>query len=584
MKNKFLIFTLLSFVGLFATIYSCKDTKGKAGGTVTIRAMSDPDKINPLTATSANARTINELIFSQITGSEVSGDYNLLPVLMTENAKITAIESGEWNGGMRLDYEIRPEAVWDNGSPITADDYIFTIKAILNPKTNTDHLRSYYFWVGDIVKDSTNPKKFSVFSNKKYFKIEEFAGYYVIPEYNYDPNKIMRKFAIRDLNTDEKRSNLKSNTDIINFATEFNSEKYARDPKYVSGFGAYRLESWTTGQEIVLKRKDSWWGDKFADRREFWAFPKKVKFKIINDQNTAMTALKDGQIDAFEAIPAKEYLELEKNAAFKDKFNIERKDLFSYTFLYMNMRNDKFKDISVRKALAHAVNRDKINEVVNFKENILTESFVHPLQKTYNKDLKPFAYDIAKANALLDGAGWKDSDGDGIRDKMINGKKVPLTVEFKYNSGNEVRKNSGLIIQEDFKKIGVGMTIVAKEWTILLQDLDKLDFEMSYGGYTVPARISDPKQLWHTCNVNPGGDNKTGWGNAASDKVIDDLNAELDFEKRKAYYMTLQKMIHDDVPVIFLFATKNRLAISKKFSVETILVNPGYSVSEFKAN
>jgi len=192
----------------------------------------------------------------------------------------------------------------------------------LNPKTNTDHLRSYYFWVGDIVKDSTNPKKFSVFSNKKYFKIEEFAGYYVIPEYNYDPNKIMRKFAIRDLNTDEKRSNLKSNTDIINFATEFNSEKYARDPKYVSGFGAYRLESWTTGQEIVLKRKDSWWGDKFADRREFWAFPKKVKFKIINDQNTAMTALKDGQIDAFEAIPAKEYLELEKNAAFKDKFNI----------------------------------------------------------------------------------------------------------------------------------------------------------------------------------------------------------------------------------------------------------------------
>ncbi|MFY7860938.1 MAG: hypothetical protein ACOVP5_01830 [Chitinophagales bacterium] len=76
----------------------------------------------------------------------------------------------------------------------------------------------------------------------------------------------------------------------------------------------------------------------------------------------------------------------------------------------------------------------------------------------------------------------------------------------------------------------------------------------------------------------------TGWGNAASDKIIDDLNAELDFEKRKDYYMTLQKMIHDDVPVIFLFAQKNRLAISKKFSVETILINPGYSVSEFKAN
>jgi peptide/nickel transport system substrate-binding protein len=240
---------------------------------------------------------------------------------------------------------------------------LYIHQTILNPKTNCEHLKSYYDWVGDIVVDSTNPKKFSVYSNKIYFKIEEFAGYYVIPEYNYDPNKLMSKFAIKDMNTSEKRDKLKTNADIINFANEFNSEKYQRDPKYISGFGPYKLDHWTTGQEVVLVKKDNWWGEKYNTQRDFWAFPKKIKIKIINDQNTSLTALKDGQLDAYSAIPAKDYKELEKNDKFKSKFDLTKMDRFSYSFIGINLRNDKFKDINVRKALAHAINRNKINEI-----------------------------------------------------------------------------------------------------------------------------------------------------------------------------------------------------------------------------
>jgi peptide/nickel transport system substrate-binding protein len=285
--------------------------------------------------------------------------------------------------------------------------------------------------VADVVIDSLNPRKFSVvYASKKYFKIEEFAGNYVIPAYNYDPNNIMKKFSVRDFNTDQKRQALKNNADILKFAEEFNSEKFQRDPKFITGFGPYKLESWTTGQEIVIVRKDSWWGDKFSDLQQFWAFPKRIKFKVINDQNTAITALKDASIDAFEQIPAKDFQELEKNEEFKKKFNLEKKDYFGYTFLYMNLRNDKFRDLNVRKALAHAVNRDKINQTVYFGEFRKTESFVHPLQKTYNKDLVPYEFDLKKAAELLDQAGWKDSDGDGIRDKTISGKKLNLTLSL----------------------------------------------------------------------------------------------------------------------------------------------------------
>ena len=582
MKNRILLFGLVLITFSTMMFTSCKGKKGGTGGTVIIREMGDPDKLNVLTSSSANARIINALIFSQINGGEPFGDFNIVPILCKENAKISEINDGEWKGGMKLEFEIRDEAKWDNGTPVTGYDYVFTIKTVLNPKVNSEHLRSYYEWVGDIVVDSTNPKKFTVYSNKKYYKIEEFAGYYIIPEYNYDPTQIMRKFTVRDLNSDDKREKLKSNSDIQKFAEEFNSEKFQRDPKYITGMGPYKLESWTTGQEVVVKRKDSWWGDKFKDLRQFWAFPKKIKFRVINDQNTAITALKDGAIDAFYQIPAKEFEELVKNEKFTQKFMTEKKDFLAYSFLYLNLRNEIFKDINVRKALTHAVNRDKINETIYFNDFIKTESFVHPIQKTYNKNLEPRQFDLALSNKILDEAGWKDSDGDGIRDKVINGKKKSLVIEFKYNSGNEQRKNTALIVQEDFKKIGVQMNIVAKEWTVFLQEMDKFQYEMAYGSFTVPARISDPKQNWHTVNSVAGGGNKSGWGNSQTDKMIDDIGRELDAEKRKAIYMDLQKIMHDDYAVIYLFGVKNRLAISKKYSVETIITDPGYEVAEFK--
>jgi peptide/nickel transport system substrate-binding protein len=581
--NKKTLFSLsIAVITLTSGFVSCKG-KAKGGGTLVIREMGDADMLNPINTSSANARVITDLMFMAINGGESKGDYNLIPILTKELGKVSEVNEGEWKGGMKVDYEIREEAVWDNGTPITGHDYAFTIKTILNPKTNCEHLKSYYHWVADVVIDSMNPRKFTVYASKKYFKIEEFAGNYVIPAYNYDPNNIMKKFSVRDFNTDQKRQALKNNADILKFAEEFNSEKYQRDPKYITGFGPYKLESWTTGQEIVIVRKDNWWGDKFADLQQFWAFPKRIKFKVINDQNTAITALKDASIDAFEQIPAKDFQELEKNEDFKKKFNLEKKDYFGYSFLYMNLRNDKFRDLNVRKALAHAVNRDKINQTVYFGEFRKTESFVHPLQKTYNKDLVPYEFDLKKAAELLDQAGWKDSDGDGIRDKTISGKKIKLDIEFKYNAGNEQRKNVALIIQEDFKKIGINLNITAKEWTVFLQDLDKLQFEMTFAGFTTPARISDPKQTWHTTNSGPGGDNKSGWGNIESDKIIDDLGAELDYEKRKALYLKLQKIIHDDVPVVYLFAPINRMAISKKFEVETHFINPGFSINEFKA-
>lgn len=578
MKKIHVLFFAIAIGGILISCNGCKGKGGgsKADGKIIYRETADPDMLNPINSSSANATIVNDLIFGGIQGMNPN-TFELTNVLLKEDPKIEEITDGEFKGGMKLTFEFKPEAAWDNGKPVTGEDYVFTIKSILNPKTNNEHLKGYYSWLGDIVVDSVNKQKVTVYSKEKYFKVNEFAFYRCLPEYVYDPNQIMRKFTIRELTT--KKDQLKGNDDIIKFANDFNSEKYQRDPAFISGFGPYKLDKWTTSQEIVLSRKPNWWGDKYKELRDFWAYPSKITLKIIPDNNTAFTALKDNQLTASEAIDAKRFKELSDNKMFADKFNLVKKDRLSYSYLGFNMRKENLKDLRVRQAIAHAIDREQINKILSNGEGTLASSFVHPVQTKYiNADIKPIPYDVEKAKSLLAEAGWKDTDGDGFLDK--GGKKMELTL--KMPSGSDIGKQQALMYKEQLKKVGIDLNIVEKEWTVYLQEMDKFDFDMNMGGWTVPARISDPYQLWHTKSAVNGGSNYPGFGNAETDKVIEELRSTLDENRRIELYKQFQKMLVDQQPVVFMFFPKNRMAISNKYEVEPIMINPGFDLKEFK--
>jgi peptide/nickel transport system substrate-binding protein len=545
------------------------------------RAMSDPDMLNPINLTSTDGRYTAGLIFMMLNGTDPK-DYHLTPALVKERAKISEVTEGEWKGGIKLEYELRPEATWDNGTPVTASDYAFTLKTILNPNTKCVPLRPYYEWLADVVIDSANPRKFTVYAKEKYFMIEEFAGTYVLPEYVYDPEHIMAKFSIKDMNTNEKRAKLKENADIRKFADLFNSEKFQREKGGIVGCGPYEFVEWKTGQNITLVRKKNWWGDKINDSRDFIAYPDKIVFKVINDPNTAVTALKDGQVDEINGVDPKLFEELLKNETAKQKLKLDAPSIFAFTYLGFNMKNPKLSDKKVRLAIAHCVNRQQVNEVINFNKNTICESFVHPTQKHFNKDIQPIAYDLDAARKLLDEAGWKDSDGDGFRDKVLNGEKTKLAIEFKVNAGNKAREQTGIMLKEDLKKVGIDLNIVTREWSVYIQDMDKKNFEMSYGGYSMSSTMGDPKQMWHTASQATGGSNMFSYGNAESDKLIEDIRKELDENKRIEMYKKLEVMIHDEVPCVFMFIPANRLAINKRYTVEETLLNPGFIYNEMK--
>lgn len=582
--NKYLSLGLLI---VLTAVAACKSKNGKVSfkrgktNEVTVHQLADADMILPYNSTSADAMYLEQLVFQKL----IDYDYDtkeFVGVIAQSRPVITPLTEGEFKGGMKIEYEIRPEATWDNGSPITGYDVLFSIKAVLNPKTNNENIKPYYDWVGDIVVDSLNPKKLTLYSKDQYILVEEYSGYWVLPEYVYDPKQIMRKFSIREMNTNDKRLALKGNSDISSFADDFNSERFQREKGFVVGSGPYTFEDWTTGQKIVFDKKKNWWGEKVNPKPAYFnVYPEKISFKIINDWSTTQTAIKSEDLDCTKGIEYKIFNEFLKDEKVKSKFKLETPSSPQYVYIGMNLSHPILKDIKVREALAHVVNRNQIITALLYGLAEPVESMVHPSKSEYNKDLKPFDYSPEIASTLLDQAGWKDSDGDGFRDKVINGKLTKLAFDYKYNSGNETRKNIGLILKEDAKKIGIEMNIVAREWTVFLQDLDKHQFEIYCGAWVGDPNVEDPKQIFHSASAN-GGSNYVSYGDQVSDGLIDKIRVELNETKRKQLYLQFQEKVHNELPYIFLFAPKERMAFSKRFDSKSYTTRPGYVLRQWK--
>ncbi len=550
---------------------------------VVIHIAGDIDKLNPLTSTAADAGYVQGKLFSGLLDVDPDS-FNLFPQLVKARPEIKLIEEGEYKGGMSMTWEIRPEAEWDNGTPITADDVIFTLKALKNPQVDAEPLRPYLEFVDDVVVDPSNNRKFTYMCKGHYFLSEYAAGQFVIlPEYVYDPAKAMRKFAMKDLNNEEKAAKLKSNPDIIKFATQFNSEKYSREKGFVSGSGPYEFDQWVTGQRVILKRKKNWWGDKLkGTNRDFVATPDKIIYEVIVDINAATSALKGEKIDVLTGIKSKDYLELSKDNKMLEKYNFHKPEQLAYAYIGLNVRNPKLSDVKVRRALAYCLDVDKIIEKIQYCMAKRVVGPVNPNKSYYNKDLKLIPYDIAKAGKLLDEAGWKDTDGDGIRDKVINGQKTKLSLEIKYPSGSDVVEKIMTMYAESCKKAGVEITQAQREWTVYLQETKAHNIEMTYGAWIAAPGPDDPKQIWSTSSYD-GGSNYVGFGDQKSDEIIEKLRNELDETKRNELYKQFQQMVYDAQPYIFVSSPLNRMAIHARFkNASPKVARPGYVETEFE--
>ncbi len=587
MKNKLLFYAIL-FVGIF-TIAACKtDPKvdsnsdnttvnPKKETTVSMRIRVEPEVLNPILTTLGPALEICNYLFLTIMEHDPF-TLELSPILVKTRPVIEEIKEGERAGWTSYTYEILEEAVWEDGSPVTGHDYLFALKVIYNPHVGSGPYRDVFGLIKAVEVDPDNPKRYTVFTNEKYMKAEYATGYFIYPQYKYDPEKVMDQYSLNDLRNPDMAEQLKNDETLKSFGEVFNSPKFSRNKDFIEGCGPYKLEEWVDGERIVLVKKENWWGDKLIDKYpQLTAHPKRLVFKPIPDATTALTLMKNQELDVITKMPEAQFLEFGKTDIAKEFFDLKTPPLFLISFYAFNTKNPKLSDKRVRRALAHLMDIDEILESVKmgFAEPIIGP--FHPLRSYYHKGLKPIKLDIEKAKKMLAEAGWKDSNNNGTVDKVIDGELIEMEIEVLITPNNKTSTSIALIYQNEAKKAGVKINIVEKDNAALTAQIRAREFDIFVRGKGGDIAGDDPKQYWHTSSDTPRGYNRFGFGNAETDQLINDIRTELDEEKRLAMFLKFQEIIYEEQPAIFLYTTLDKMAIHKRLkNVETTLRSPGY--------
>ncbi|MCX6292516.1 MAG: ABC transporter substrate-binding protein [Bacteroidetes bacterium] len=494
------------------------------------------------------------------------------------------------NDHLEYTYELREEPRWDDGSPLTVDDLIFTCKAVKCPLTNNPHVKPYWDNLAEIKTDSTNPRKFTFVMKQPYIhNIGFLSDCPVLQRSFFDSKNILSEFTLKDF--DNKNFKPDEHKDLVEWSNEFNNEKYGHDLRFLTGLGMYKLENWEQGQYITLVKKKNHWTQHSPDYHEF-SYPDKIIFKLNKDDNSQMLEFKSQAMDASANVSAKTLMTLKENEEFNKNYHSLFTLSYNYTYIAMNEKPDGvnhknlFDDQKVRKAMAFLTPVDHIISFVykQYSNQCRREvSNVSPLKKDCDHDLQPVPPDLEKAKQLLDEAGWKDTDADGIRDKMIHGEKVPLSFTFQFLNTAGDWKEMAAMIAEEMSKAGVKVNLLPLDLKIFVEKARNHDFDMMMGVWGGSSQNEDFTQLWHTGSWISKGSNYSGFGTLQSDALIDSIKMTLDDAKRIEMSKRLQRMIYDDQPYIFLYASLRRNIIHKRFgNVNVFADRPGILLNTLK--
>jgi peptide/nickel transport system substrate-binding protein len=374
----------------------------------------------------------------------------------------------------------------------------------------------------------------------------------ILPRHYYDPEDLLEEVSVAELN-DWDALDAARQEKASRFAKSFN-EGFQRRPM---GSGAYALvdpdRDWVTGERIVLRHRDDFWAKGDVERGDGWV--DRVVFRTINDREAALVAFKAGDLDYIESITPIQATRQTDDARFRERAGKNTEIRGSFTYLGWNQQRKVFQDRRVRQALSHLVDKQNLVDKVMLGLAEPVEGPVPKRRPEYNADLQPWEYSPEKARALLAEAGYSDSDGDGVLDKEIDGARVPLRFEIISNAGNDERKKVGLAAIDSFKRHGIDASFRSVDWSIMLEKVQKFDFDAVVLGWNSSLAIPpDLYQIWHSSQAVEDGSNYAAFRNAEADRILEEYRITFDAKRRIELYHRLQEIIYEEQPYTFLFA------------------------------
>jgi peptide/nickel transport system substrate-binding protein len=425
---------------------------------------------------------------------------------------------------------LRDDLLWSDGQPITAHDVKFSFLVVMTSavpipavRQGADQLK----WV-EAYDDHT-----LVFFHKEPLATNVTnISLQVIPKHIYENS-------------------------IADDPTMARSEYHTHLEDHPVVGGPYELVKRERNQEFVVRRRDNYYLVNGKEAR-MKPYIKEIRTKVIEDQNTALLAQKAGQIEQMELRAEQWTSQTTGDDFYKLNTKVTATEWTEFHFEW-NLKTPFFSDVRVRKAMSYAFDYNEFLHTISHDVYTPCAGTFHPTSWMFPKNgPKPYQQDLDKAEDLLDQAGWKDTDGDGIRDKEIDGHRIP----FKFTlltSQTEAGLQAGTLMKTCLEKIGVICYVKPTEFTVLVDSVQNHKFEAAMGGW---GAGSDPDS---TVNIygTDAGRNYGFYSNPRVDELFVKGRHEFDRAKRAEIYGEIHNILWEDQPCTWLFNRNAFYAFNK---------------------
>lgn len=420
----------------------------------------------------------------------------------------------------------------------TSKDVKFTFDCLLNEHVEAADKRSYYLDPEE--EDPEKKIKIQVSVADKYtVKVKWRKPYFMADDFT-----LMMQILPRHVySVDENGEPISFDFGSKEFADGFNNH-WANTK--MCGTGPMILESYERNKEAVFVRNPNYWGNPYYFSR--------VVYRHITNPNTAQQQLLQNDLDWGGIPEIEQYIQSKDHPNVKaGKVNLKEFRRTAYRYMGYNLQKKVFQDRKVRLAISHAVPVDGIiQKIYHGLATRMTGPFL-PGGPFSNPNIEPIPLDLDKARALLDEAGWKDTNSNGIRDKMIDGQLVEFEFDTMIFSDSPQYLTIAELIKENCRQIGLDMHISPTKWALFLQKLNKKEFDTMILGWVSDWK-SDPFQLWHSSQADLQDSSNFGYKNPEVDKLIEELRVTMNEDRQKEIYHELHRLIFEDQPYTFLYS------------------------------
>ena len=528
------------------------------GGSLVLAAASDPKTFNDIVSTDAYSGAITALLFEGLTTAD---PFTLKVIPNLAKSWDVSPDGRQWT------FHLRTDVQWADGVAFTADDVVFTFNDLIyNP-------------------DIPSSSKDVLTVDGKPFKVQQLDTYTVRFTLPVKFAPFLRSMAQTILPKHCLYQAVKSKKFAFTWGID-------TPPEEIVGTGPFMLSEYHPGERLVLKRNPHYW--KRSSSGDELPYLDKIIYLIIPDSQAQLLKFMDGELDS-TAVGGSDYpllkpLEREKNfhiyeagadydtnfVTFNQNSGINPNTHKSFVD---SVKLSWFTNPEFRRAVAHAIDKKRIIEILNNGFGLPQNGPMSPSSGFfYDPDVTVYDYNLDRAREILKKAGFQYSTSDhALRD--AGGHRVEFNL-YTADAGTASRVQMAAIIHADLESLGMKVNLVPVEFNTLVNKLmASFDWDMVMIGLTGGVEphfgqnvwaSKGGLHLWHPHEDTPA----TAW-EARLDAIYAEGAQELDENKRKALYDEFQRIVADQLPVIYTVLNMDMYAVRNKFGNLKPTVNGG---------